>query len=246
VTTPRSPYGEQPYAQAPSDQRAYGRLDYGHAPHGAPQQQPHQQIPPQYRPSPQPPRYQPPAPAPKAKKRRKWPFVAAGIILLILAISIAGGGGESGGTAASGTSGQAATGGSAVTFPGSTSNDIVGNAGDTLTVGDLQITATPLKDGDSTLGETLCSTVTYVNTGSGQESFNGGFDWKLQDPDGAALMTGFTGSSSMLSAGRLAPSGRTTGDVCFDDKAGAKGRYILLFDPMSFSSERGAWIMPRG
>ena len=245
MTTPRSPYGEQPYAQTPSDQRAYGRLDYGHAPHGAPQQQPHQQIPPQYRPSPQPPRYQPPAPAPKAKKRRKWPFVAAGIILLILAISIAGGGGESGGTAASGTSGQAAT-GSAVTFPGSTSNDIVGNAGDTLTVGDLQITATPLKDGDSTLGETLCSTVTYVNTGSGQESFNGGFDWKLQDPNGAALMTGFTGSSSMLSAGRLAPSGRTTGDVCFDDKAGAKGRYILLFDPMSFSSERGAWIMPRG
>jgi hypothetical protein len=245
VTTSRSPYGEQPYAPASSDQPAYGRLDYGHAPHHAPQQQPYQQIPPQYQPSPQP-QYQPPAPAPKAKKQRKWPFVAAGIILLILIISIASGGGEPDGTAASDSSGRAATGGSAVTFPGSASNDIVGNAGDTLTVGDLKITATPLKAGDSTLGGTLCSTVTYVNTGTGRESFNGGFDWKLQDPDGAALMTGFTGSSSMLSAGQLAPGGRTTGDMCFDDKAGAEGQYVLLFDPMSFSSERGAWIMPRG
>ncbi|MEN3303226.1 DUF4352 domain-containing protein [Pseudonocardia sp.] len=246
MTTPRSPYGEQPYAQAPSDRPAYSRLDYGHAPHGASQQQPYQQIPSQYQPSPQPPQYQPPAAAPEAKKRRKWPFVAGGIILLILIVSIADGVGGPGGTAASGASDQAARGGSAVAFAGSTSNDIVGNAGDTLAVGDLRITATPLKAGDPTLGETLCSTVTYVNTGSGQESFNGALDWKLQDPDGAALTTGFTGSRSMLSAGRLGPGGRTTGDMCFAGKAGAKGQYVLLFDPRSFSSGRGAWIMPRG
>jgi hypothetical protein len=91
VTTSRSPYGGQPYASASSDQPAYGRLDYGHAPHHAPQQQPYQQSPPQYQPSPRP-RYQPTAPAPEAKKQRKWPFVAAGIILLVLIISIAGGG----------------------------------------------------------------------------------------------------------------------------------------------------------
>jgi hypothetical protein len=245
VTTSRSPYGEQPYAQAPSEQPAYSRLDYGRAPHGTPPQQPYQQIPPQYQPPARQPQYRPPAPAPKAKKRRKWPFVIGGVVLVVLIISIASGGGESGTAAGTGTSGQA-TGGSAVTFPGSTSNDIVGNAGATLTVGDLKITATPLKAGDSTLGETLCSTVTYMNTGSGQESFNGGFDWKLQDPNGAALMTGFTGSSSMLSAGQLAPGGQTTSDMCFDDKTGVKGQYVLLFDPMSFSSERGAWIMPRG
>jgi hypothetical protein len=127
-------------------------------------------------------------------------------------------------------------------FPGATSNDVVGNGGDALTVGDMQITATALKPGDSTLGKTLCTTVTYKNNGSTPGSFNGGFDWKLQDPAGAALMTGFGGSTGVLSAGQLAPGGTTSGDVCFDQKASASGQYVLLYDPMNFSSTRGAWL----
>ena len=127
-------------------------------------------------------------------------------------------------------------------FPGSTPNDVTGSAGDALTVGDVQVSATPLTAGDSPIGETLCSTVTYTNTGSAAGTFNGIFDWKLQDPAGAALMPGLLGSSSILSAGDLAPGGKTSGDVCFDRTGDAAGRYVLLFDPMDFSSARGAWL----
>ncbi|MBN9736175.1 MULTISPECIES: DUF4190 domain-containing protein [unclassified Pseudonocardia] len=127
-------------------------------------------------------------------------------------------------------------------FPGATANDVVGNGGDTLTVGDMQISATALEPGDSTLGQTLCSTVTYTNTGSSTGSFNGGFDWQLQDPNGAALMSSLLGSDQILSAGQLAPGGTTSGTVCFDRPSGSAGQYVMLYNPMSFSSERGAWL----
>ncbi|TCK26996.1 DUF4190 domain-containing protein [Pseudonocardia endophytica] len=127
-------------------------------------------------------------------------------------------------------------------FPGATTSDVIGKPGETLTVGDMQVTASALKPGDSTLGKTLCTTVTYKYNGSTTGSFNGGFDWKLQDPNGAALMTGFTGSDKALSAGQLAPGGTTSGDVCFDQNNAASGQYVLLYDAMTFSSDRGAWL----
>ncbi|MEU6700243.1 DUF4352 domain-containing protein [Pseudonocardia sp. NPDC046786] len=127
-------------------------------------------------------------------------------------------------------------------FPGATANDVVGNAGDTLTVGDLQISASALRPGDSTIGQTLCADVTYTNAGTTPGSFNGGFDWKLQDPNGAALMTSLLGADRVLSAGDLAPGGTTSGTVCFDHANGDAGQFVLLFDPMNFSSERGAWL----
>lgn len=127
-------------------------------------------------------------------------------------------------------------------FPGATSNDVVGKPGETLSIGDMQVTASALKSGDSALGKTLCTTVTYKYMGSTTGSFNGGFDWKLQDPAGAALMTGFTGSNNALLAGQLVPGGTTSGDVCFDQKSSASGQYVLLYDAMTFSSDRGAWL----
>ncbi|MGM0721932.1 MAG: DUF4352 domain-containing protein [Actinomycetota bacterium] len=145
-------------------------------------------------------------------------------------------------TATPAAAGSAASGDASGAFPGATADDVVTDAGETLTVRNLQIAATPLKPGDSTIGQTLCSDVTYTNTGSGTESFNGGFDWKLQDPNGAALMTTLLGSDSLLSAGRLAPGGTTTGSVCFDRPSGATGQYVLLYDPMDFSNGRGAWL----
>jgi len=148
---------------------------------------------------------------------------------------------------AAGPAGTAPASGAAATdssgaFPGATANDVVGNAGDTLTVGDLQISASALQPGDATLGQTLCTDVTYTNSGSTPADFNGGFDWKLQDPNGAALMTSVLGADRLLSAGDLAPGGTTSGTVCFDRSGGASGQFVLLYDPMSFSSERGAWL----
>lgn len=146
------------------------------------------------------------------------------------------------GSAAPSTSAGAGDSTAPAAFPGATANDVTGSGGDTLTVGDMQVTASGLTPGESVLGSTLCSTVTYTNTGSTTGTFNGVFDWKLQDPAGAALLTGFSGSSSMLSAGELTPGGRTSGEVCFDNKAGAAGQFVLLYDPMDFSSTRGAWL----
>jgi hypothetical protein len=106
------------------------------------------------------------------------------------------------------------------------------------------MTATKLAPGDATIQKTLCSTVTYQNGGSDTASFNGGFDWKLQDPNGAIIMTGLLGSDNLLNAGQLVPGGKTSGDVCFDAPQGSlSGTYILLLDPtFQFASDRVAWI----
>ena len=108
----------------------------------------------------------------------------------------------------------------------------------------MQVTATALKPGDSTLGKTLCSTVTYKNNGSTPGSFNGWLRLEAAGPGrrGADDRASAGSNNSMLSAGQLAPGGTTTGDVCFDSNASASGQYVLLYDAMTFSSTRGAWL----
>ncbi|MEU4739958.1 hypothetical protein AB0G02_05755 [Actinosynnema sp. NPDC023658] len=49
----------------------------------------------------------------------------------------------------------------------------------------LKVTTTRLVAGDSTLGATLCTTVTYDNSPVGRAISAGGTDWKLQSPNGA-------------------------------------------------------------
>ncbi|MBN9759073.1 hypothetical protein Ae406Ps2_3225c [Pseudonocardia sp. Ae406_Ps2] len=167
---------------------------------------------------------------------------AVGLVICVLYASVFAAAVSGLPTASSTGTPPAASGDAAGAFPGATADDVVGDAGGTLTVGNLQIAASPLTPGDSPIGQTLCSDVTYTNTGSGTESFNGGFDWKLQDPNGAALMTTLLGSDTLLTAGQLAPGGTMTGTVCFDRPSGATGQYVLLYDAMDFSSSRGAWL----
>jgi hypothetical protein len=73
----------------------------------------------------------------------------------------------------------------------------------------VQITTTPLVAGDDSLGETLCTTATY-NNGTDAPAMFSLIDWKLQDPNGTILNTGFTGSNNLLSTGEIAPGGRTS------------------------------------
>ena len=90
-------------------------------------------------------------------------------------------------------------------------------AGESVTTDSkITMTATKLTPGDAAIHKTLCSTVTYQNGGNEPASFNGVFDWKLQDPNGAIVMSGLFGSDSALNSGQLAPGGKTTGDVCFE------------------------------
>ncbi len=131
-------------------------------------------------------------------------------------------------------------------FPGAKDSDVVGNAGDQLTLGEVIITSGPIEDGDDTLGKTLCVPVNLENTSDDTVDFNP-FDWKLQFPTGTIKDSTFMGSDDLLSSGQIAPGGTATGDICFDaPDAAAEGQHIVLYEPaFSFFSDRGAWINER-
>lgn len=132
-------------------------------------------------------------------------------------------------------------------FPGSTAGDVVGAPGATLTVDDVAVTTTALEPGDDTFRETLCSTVTYVNNGSSNVSYNL-FDWSLLNPSGSIVNASFFGGdgAASLSTGELTAGGRTSGQVCFENEQGSAGQYVVLYDGASFfSNDRAAWINER-
>lgn len=240
--------GPQYHAPEPSGQQ-YGGPQQGAGQYGGPQQGGQQYGGPQDAKA--------RAKADKAyrKASRPWYKKKRFILLLLLAaiITIAvatGGGGEDGATTtteeAAAPSGAASEAPAEVApaFPGATENDVVAQAGEQVDADGVQITAGPLTAGDDTFQKTLCSTVSY-NNGSGEPaSFNGAFDWKLQDPNGVILMNTFGGSDNALNSGELAPGGTLTADVCFTAPATqTPGQYVVLLDPaFSFSSDRIAWL----
>lgn len=173
------------------------------------------------------------------KKRFILPLA---LIALIIIISIANAGGDD--TAStepdSGSSAPSAE-ESAPAFPGAQEGDVIGEPGETLDLGDAQVTATPVAAGDDTFGATICSTVTLNNSSDEAIDFNA-LDWMLQNPGGTIMNIGFGGSENALSAGQIAPGGTATGDVCFDGEP-APGQYVLFYEPVfSFFSDRAAWV----
>jgi len=129
----------------------------------------------------------------------------------------------------------------AAAFPGAKDSDVVGKAGAALKIGDATVTSGPIAKGDATFGKTICTAVTLSNGSKETISFNA-FDWKLQAPSGTILTTGFAGSKNMLSSGEIAPGGKTSGDVCFDNKNAEAGKFVVLYEPVfSFFSDRAAW-----
>lgn len=128
-------------------------------------------------------------------------------------------------------------------FPGQMDGDLATDVGGAISVDGVVISAAPLREVNSSLGNYLCSQVVYQNNSSEAMNFNGGFDWKLQDPNGVGRMTGFGGSDNLLSAGQLAPGGNLSGDVCWDGEQILKGQYVILLDPsFDFSDDRYAWL----
>lgn len=174
--------------------------------------------------------------------KKKRFIVPLALVLLIVIISVANSGGNGGSTTAPGGNAAAQNPDAPPAFPGASAEDLIAEAGGVVDSEGLSMTATALTEGDSTLGETLCTTVTYNNGGDAAQFSL--IDWKLQDPNGTILNTGFTGSSNLLSSGEIAPGGTASGDVCFDAPQGSpSGQYVVLFDPtFRFSSERIAWL----
>jgi hypothetical protein len=175
-----------------------------------------------------------------------------GFVVLLFWISVLSSGGS--GTPTSGTSGGAG-GGSAPAarkpdedappaFPGATKDDTVAQAGAPVEKDGLVLTSSAVKAGDSTFGKTLCTTVSYDNGTDESVSFNG-FDWKLQDPNGTILSMTIGGSRKALNSGDLAPGGKVSGDVCFENKGAAAGQYVVRYEGNVFLNDRIAWLNNR-
>ncbi|MCW2697990.1 MAG: hypothetical protein JWR62_3075 [Modestobacter sp.] len=175
--------------------------------------------------------------------KRVWFWLLAIIVLVIVIASASSGGGDDAAT----VTGDGAEGGTEApagpAFQGQQEGDVSAEPGQTITIDDVAITASPLTDGDAAFGATLCSTVTIANGGDDAASFNGGFDWNLQDPAGASRSTTLGGSDTLLNSGELAPGGTVTGDVCFDNPTAAPGTYAVIYAPtFSFSDDRAVWV----
>jgi len=162
--------------------------------------------------------YGQPVTPPAPKKKRKWPWIVGGVVLLLVVLSSIGGRGSSPAPVA---------GGSTEAVPAQTDGQPV-TAGETVTSSHLQITAEPVRKVKQKYTDAqLCSRVTYRNTGSDEESFNV-LDWKIQSPDGVQQLATYALDKG-LSAGQLAPGGTVSGDVCRQGP-GVKGEYVVILD----------------
>lgn len=129
------------------------------------------------------------------------------------------------------------------TFPGQTGDDVVGKAGEELSIRGVKVTASEVTPKNDTFGNLLCSMVVLKNDGDSEVTYNV-FDWKLQYPSGDIKDPTISDGDS-LNHGEIAPGGTAEGNVCFEDD-GDEGQYILISEGLfSFSSERGVWITER-
>src|SRR5699024_8587250 len=128
-------------------------------------------------------------------------------------------------------------------FPGQTEDDVVGDAGEKLSIGELRISASEVTPRDDTFGARLCSKVSIENNSDTEVQYST-FDWKLQYPSGD-IKEPTISSDDTLNHGEIAPGGTAEGNVCFEE-AGEDGQYVLISERLlRFSSERGAWISER-
>lgn len=208
--------------------------------------------------------YNPYAPAEPAPKKARSGFkvlrlLFEAVLILIIVVLLAAGG-DSDSTAA-GNGRDTVTAESleeqepAVdpAFPGALENDLVGQPGDALMLDALTVTASPLRDGDTSFGEkpSLCTTTTLHSSSDETVSFDS-FDWDLQWPSGVISYSVHWGSDNMLTgAGKIAPGGSISGDVCFANTPAETGEHILLYTPdlpLDYEDPtpgRGAWINER-
>ena len=175
---------------------------------------------------------------------KRWWFWVLAIIALIVIVSVASS--SSSGDSSDGVSGGTSAGGddapAGPTFQGQQDSDLSAEPGQTITLDEVDVTATPLATGDAFGTPVLCSTVTLVNGGDDAASFNT-FDFTLQDPAGAARNPTFGGTEDDLGSGELAPGGTASGDVCFEGGA-EPGQYALIYEA-TFSSDRAVWVNNR-
>lgn len=132
-------------------------------------------------------------------------------------------------------------------FPGQLEKDVVGDAGNELTVGETAITVSPLTETDGNLGKVFCSDVSVKNNGSKALTGFGPMSFKVQNPAGSATNASLAAVDGELASSDLAPGGTASGKLCFDAANVSPGENVVLYEElMSFDQQRGAWISKIG
>ena len=168
----------------------------------------------------------------------KWGAIIVGVIVLIAILATVFGGGDD---SSSGSSNE----GSSDTQAGGETEQVEEGTdfalGETYTTRDgMDILVSSFGLASNPLGQNACAEVTYTNNGDEQASFQGYWDWKVQNPAGVITDPTFTGDDN-LSDGELAPGGTVSGSVCFD--SAEPGEYRLVYEPtLSFSSDTATWV----
>ena len=168
----------------------------------------------------------------------KWGAIIVGAIVLIAILATVFGGGDD---SSSGSSNE----GSSDTQAGGETEQVEDGTdfalGETYTTRDgMDILVSSFGLASNPLGQNACAEVTYTNNGDEQASFQGYWDWKVQNPAGVITDPTFTGDDN-LSDGELAPGGTVSGSVCFD--SAEPGEYRLVYEPtLSFSSDTATWV----
>ena len=164
-------------------------------------------------------------------------IIVGAIVLIAILATVFGGGDDS----SSGSSNE----GSSDTQAGGETEQVEEGTdfalGETYTTRDgMDILVSSFGLASNPLGQNACAEVTYTNNGDEQASFQGYWDWKVQNPAGVITDPTFTGDDN-LSDGELAPGGTVSGSVCFD--SAEPGEYRLVYEPtLSFSSDTATWV----
>lgn len=124
---------------------------------------------------------------------------------------------------------------------------VVFNVGEAADVEGLQISVTALEQRKPRFGDPMmCAKTTLVNNDDENRSYNGGFDWKLQTPEGHVVSStvGTATEKDGMASGELIPGASLNAAVCFDAPA-AKGQYTVIYEPTSFNSTHVEWKVSR-
>ncbi len=134
---------------------------------------------------------------------------------------------------------------SGLSFPGKKDRDVAVKPGDEVQLSDWTTTAGALKSRtDPGFGKQLCAPVTMLNRDDAAQDYNS-YSWQLQSPSGDTKDLAISESNNAFGSGTLAPGGKKTGTLCWDNP-GDSGTYVVLWQPDQFSSDaRGAWVSKR-
>lgn len=191
----------------------------------------------------------PPAPPIPPRRRRKWPWLVGGFVLLLfVGIGVSPSPTPTPRTALPVSTAPPSAISAVPAVPSVDTAPIPAvpavrtefGAGETaVTEGGMEITAAPFTT-QRFLGDTiLCSMVAYRNGTGTTETFNGLFDWEMQTPSGVIRIPTLGGDNT-LSAGQLTAGGTVRGNICFENP-GEKGDYWIITTTSFWSGEKFRW-----